>query len=397
MQFVEPFLLWGALAVAIPVAIHFWHQKQGKTLPWAATQWLIKKQQQQSRGFRLDNVPLLIIRCLLLILLAFLLAQPILNWFQQPPAIQKVHLVQPSQAVADNYKFELTDARKKGEKVIWADERLSEMDDKPIAGQPFTRFSTLQLQTAINRLDTKNTELHLYLVNNQKLAGVPAISVPAKFSLHTVVDSSAQPRPYLVVKNERKLFINRTGKLVSLPTLDPTLKFKSAPAHSGPIAVLLRYQKAQEQQTVKAAVAALADVYGFDFSIDEKLTPNRSYDWILTDKQPLKPSVQTLYTVSDMAQIDGQTNVTFTNESLTPQTSDRAATGQLPEWLGLQLLHHYGLSLTNASLSASDLKFLFVPTNKPTTEQHAGIQHGLFLLFVSLLAVERWIALTKNA
>ncbi|ADB37372.1 BatA domain-containing protein [Spirosoma linguale] len=397
MQFVEPFLLWGALAVSIPVAIHFWHQKQGKPLPWAATQWLIEKQQQQSRGFRLDNVPLLIIRCLLLILLAFLLAQPILNWFQQPPAIQKVHLVQPSQAVADNYKFELTDARKKGEKVIWADERLSELDDKPINGQPSTRFSALKLQTAINRLDTKNTELHLYLINSQKLADVPVISVPAKFSLHTAVDSAAQPRPYLVVKNEQKMFINRTGKLVSLPTLDPTLKFQSVPVHSGPIAVLLSYQKAQEQQTVKAALAALSDVYGFDFSIDDKPASNRSYDWILTDKLPSKPSPQTFYTLSGMAQLDGQANVMFTNESLTPQTSDRAATGQLPEWLGLQLLHHYELGLTNASLSNRDLQSLFVPTNKPTTEQQAGIQHGLLLLFVCLLAVERWIALTKNA
>ncbi|UFH51893.1 BatA domain-containing protein [Spirosoma sp. KNUC1025] len=113
MQFIEPVLLWGALAVAIPVAIHFWHQKRGKLLPWAATQWLTESQQQQSRGLRLDNILLLIIRCLLLILLAILLAQPILNWFAKPPIIQKVHLVQPSASVANNFRFELTEAQKK--------------------------------------------------------------------------------------------------------------------------------------------------------------------------------------------------------------------------------------------------------------------------------------------
>ena len=79
-----------------------------------------EKQQQQSRGLRLDNILLLIVRCLLLILLAILLAQPILNWFNRPPVIQKVHLVQPVQRLADNFKFELTDAQKKGEKVVWA-------------------------------------------------------------------------------------------------------------------------------------------------------------------------------------------------------------------------------------------------------------------------------------
>ncbi|GAB3015712.1 BatA domain-containing protein [Spirosoma pulveris] len=397
MQFVEPFLLWGALAVTIPVAIHFWHQKQGKPLPWAATQWLIEKQQQQSRGLRLDNIPLLLVRCLLLILLAVLLAQPIIGWFQQKPTIQKVHLVQPDKAVADNYKFELTEARKKGEKVIWVDDRLSAMNDAPFTGQQAKRFGPLPLQTAINSLDIKHIELHLYLVNSQKLADVPAITVPASFRLHTVVDSSGQLRPYLVVKNDRKLFVNRIGKLVSLPALDPTGKFQSTPVHSGPINVLVGYQNLREQQTVKASLAALSDVYAFDFSIDEKPTPNRHYDWILTDKLPARPSTQTLYTVSGVAQIDGQPNITFTNETLTPQTSDRAATGQLPEWLGVQLLHHYGLGSLDEPLGPKDLQSLFIPTTKPTTEQQAGIQQALLLVFIGLLAAERWIALTKNA
>src|SRR5678815_3909118 len=74
----EPYKLWGALAVAIPIAIHFWHRKQGKLLPWAATGWLEEKQQQQSRGLRLDDRWLLLVRCLLVVLLAILLAQPIL-------------------------------------------------------------------------------------------------------------------------------------------------------------------------------------------------------------------------------------------------------------------------------------------------------------------------------
>ncbi|GAB2541908.1 BatA domain-containing protein [Spirosoma aerophilum] len=397
MQFVEPFLLWGVLAVAIPVVIHFWHQKQGKPLPWAATQWLLEKQNQQSRGLRLDNIPLLIIRCLLLVLLAFLLAQPVLNWFLQPPTIQKVHLVQPSKAVADNYRFELGEAQKKGEKVVWADDQLSELNDKPYPFQPSTRFNPLQLQTAINRLDTKNTELHLYLVNSRKLADVPAISVPTTFRLHTVVDSSGQLRPYLVVKNDRKLFLNRAGKLVSVPALDPSLRFQSTPVHTGPIAVLLRYQNPQEQKTVKAALAALTDVYALDFSVDEEPVPNRSYNWILTDKAPAVPSPQTLYTISGTGPIDGQPNMTFANESLTPQTSDRAATGQLPEWLGTQFLHHYGSGLATGPVSSKDLESLFVFISKPKTEQHAGLQNALLLVFIGLLAVERWLALTKNA
>ena len=397
MPFVEPSLLWGALAVTIPVAVHFWHQKRGKPLPWAATQWLTEKQQQQSRGLRLDNIRLLIVRCLLLVLLAILLAQPILNWFTQPPPIQKVHLVQANTAVTDNFKFEITNALKKGERAMWATNKLVPITDYLSLPESTTPFSALGLQTAINQVDTKNTELHIYLVNNQPLANVPAITVPARFQLHTVVDSTSQLRPYLVVKNDRKLFINRAGRLISVPVLDPTLKFQSAPVHSGPIRVLLGYQNGRELQTVKAALTALTDIYGLDLTVDSTPSPNRSYTWILTDQPPVKPPPQTLYIVSGIESSAGAANVFFTNETLTPQTSERVATGQLPEWLGEQLLRYYGLETNHLPLSQQDLKTLFVTSGKPTTAQHTGIQSTLLLFFVILLALERWLALTKNA
>lgn len=397
MPFVEPILLWGALAVIIPVIIHFWHQKQGKPLPWAATQWLTEKQQQQSRGFRLDNVLLLIIRSLLLILLAILLAQPLLNWFTQPPAVQKVHLVQPSSAVADNFKFELTEASKKGEKVVWADDHLTKMDDKPYSFQPSTRFDPLRLQTSINQVDAKTDELHLYVSTSQTLADIPAITVPAKFQLHTVVDSANQPRAYLAVKNNKKLFINKAGTLTSSPALDPAVKFQSEPMHSGAIRTLLNYRNDRERQTVKAALAALTDVYGLDLAIDEKPTPNQAYDWELTDQLPTKPSPRTLLIVSGDLQPTSLPNVIFTNDILTPQTSERVENGQLPEWLGEQLIRYYGLQTNVQPLGKHDLQPVFIPTTKPTTAQHASLQNALFLLFIVLVVVERWLALTKNA
>ena len=397
MNFIESVLLWGALAVIIPITIHFWHQKQGKPLPWAATQWLTEKQQQQSRGLRLDNIPLLIIRCLLLILLAFLLAQPILNWFHQPPTIQKVHLVEPNPVVSDNFRFELTEALKKGERVIWANENAEPVTTQLLSPEKTLSFNPLRLQSSINRIDPKNTELHLYISTNSALADVPAITVPARFHLHTVVDSANRPRAYLALKNNGKLFINRAGKLISNPVLDPTLKFTSAPAHSGPIRVLLNYRNGAERQTIKAALAALTDVYGFDFTIDEKPLSNLFYDVLLTDESPVTFSSRTLYIISESGQQATLPNVIFADEVLTPQTSERVSTGQLPEWLGEQLVNFYGIDSNRAPLNQRDLRALFVPSAKPTTAQQAGIQNALLLLFIVLLLLERWLALTKNA
>lgn len=397
MSFIEPALLWGTLAVLVPVVIHFWHQKQGKLLPWAATQWLVEKQQQQSRGFRIDNVLLLIVRCLLLILLAFLLAQPLLNWLRQTPVVQKVHLVQPSSVVADNFKFELNEALKQGEKIYWVEsqpEPLAENRTPPTNGEV---FNPLTLQSAIHQVDAKNTELHLYLSTNQALASVPAISVPTRFKLHTITDSAVQSNVFLVGKDNRKLFINRAGKLTSSPVLDPSLKFQPNPTHSGPIRTLIAYRNVRERQTVKAALAALTDVYGLDLALDEQQKPDQTYDWVLTDQLPAKPASQTLYIMSGAFGRSMLPNVIFVNESLTPQTSERVESGELPEWLGEQMLRHYGFAQPIQPLSQQDLNALFVPTTKPTTEQQASLQNGMLLVFIGLLLFERWLALTKNA
>ncbi|GAB4032641.1 BatA domain-containing protein [Spirosoma gilvum] len=397
MTFIEPVILWGTLAVAVPIAIHFWHQKQGKLLPWAATQWLLEKQQQQSRGLRLDNLLLLIVRCILVILLAVLLAQPIVNWASQKPTITKTHLVQPSPAITDNFRFELAEALRKGERVIWANPTLESVETDLKLPQSSESFGPLDLQTAINQATKPNTELHLYIGSNQALTDVPAITVPARFKLHSVVDSTRQPRPYLTVKNDRKLFVNRAGRLVSSPTLDPALKYQPEPVHSGPIRTLLAYKNVREQQTVKASLAALTDVYGLDLRVDEKSVSGQTYDWVLTDQVPLNPSPKTLYTMSGTVQRPALDNVITTDDVLTPQTSGRVENGQLPEWLGELLVRHYGLASTTQPLSHQDLTALFIPTTKPQTEQQAGLQNALFLLVLVIIGVERWLALTKNA
>ena len=385
MTFIEPCLLWGSLAVAIPVALHFWHQKRGKILPWAATQWLTGRNQQQSRGLRLDNVLLLLLRCLLLLLLAVLLAQPVLNWLKKRTAIQQIHLVQPNVLVTNNFRFELDEARKKGEKVVMVDKV----------------FNPLILQTVINKLLSEHTELHLYLVNNQALADVPTITVPAQFRLHTVVDSTDKPRSYLALTDDRRLYIDQNGKLTSTATPDPTLRFQTAPVHSEPIRVWLDYRSKPAQQTVRASLNALTDVYALPLSIDEQKTTSAFYDWVLTDR--LRPvsepatNPKTLYVISGTGATPTTDNVVYTAETLTPQTSELVAGGQLPEWLGEQLVRHYGLITNQLPLSQQALNALFVSSTKPNQLKQAGVQNALTLLFVVLLLLERWISLTKNA
>ncbi|HLL94871.1 MAG TPA: hypothetical protein VK404_07830, partial [Spirosoma sp.] len=201
--------------------------------------------------------------------------------------------------------------------------------------------------------------------------------------------------------NGKRLFIDSKGKLNSMATPDPLLSFQALPAHSGPIRVRLDYKSAAERQTIRAALNALANVYSLPLLIEEKKAANEPYDWILTDRSistgELTQNPKTLFTVSGIGQTPTSGNVVFTPEMLSPQTSELVAGGQLPEWLGEQLIHHFGLIIDSTPLSQQALKSLFVTSAKQNRTQHAGIQNALTLLCIVLLIIERWIALTKNA
>ncbi|RYE22843.1 MAG: hypothetical protein EOP42_23935 [Sphingobacteriaceae bacterium] len=81
LQLINPFWLWATAAIIVPIAIHLWHIKTGKTLKVGSIALLGESARQSSRSFKITNWPLLLLRCLLLLLLAFLLTGPL--WQKQ--------------------------------------------------------------------------------------------------------------------------------------------------------------------------------------------------------------------------------------------------------------------------------------------------------------------------
>ncbi|MFO0863124.1 MAG: BatA domain-containing protein [Gemmataceae bacterium] len=77
MNFLAPYMLWGAAAVGIPIAIHFFFRSRYRTVPWAAMKFLLTSIEQTSRRLRFQELLLLVSRCVLLALLAFAMARPI--------------------------------------------------------------------------------------------------------------------------------------------------------------------------------------------------------------------------------------------------------------------------------------------------------------------------------
>ena len=77
--FLAGWMLWWSLAGLIPIALHFWFQRQRREIPWAAMQFLLAALQKQSRRIRLQQLILLLIRVAILVLLAIATAQPFLS------------------------------------------------------------------------------------------------------------------------------------------------------------------------------------------------------------------------------------------------------------------------------------------------------------------------------
>ncbi len=77
MAFGNPLLLWGLLAVAVPLAIHLLHRRRAKTLLFPAIDFILRSRKAVQRRFRLKQILLLVLRCLLVGAAAFAAARPL--------------------------------------------------------------------------------------------------------------------------------------------------------------------------------------------------------------------------------------------------------------------------------------------------------------------------------
>ena len=74
--FINPALLIGGLAVLAPIIIWLLTRFRYRTIDWAALVFLQRALKKQQRRLRLENLILLLIRCLLILLFAVALARP---------------------------------------------------------------------------------------------------------------------------------------------------------------------------------------------------------------------------------------------------------------------------------------------------------------------------------
>ncbi|MEK6234661.1 MAG: BatA domain-containing protein, partial [Planctomycetales bacterium] len=68
--------LGGSLLIASPIIIHLLNKRRFRTVDWAAMDFLIQADKRNRKRIRLENLLLLLLRCLLVLLIALLVARP---------------------------------------------------------------------------------------------------------------------------------------------------------------------------------------------------------------------------------------------------------------------------------------------------------------------------------
>jgi len=78
MQLVNPIFLWALTGLSIPIGIHLLSRKEGKVIRLGSLRHVHETSTQQFRGIRLNEILLLILRCLLIVLFTLILSG--LHW-----------------------------------------------------------------------------------------------------------------------------------------------------------------------------------------------------------------------------------------------------------------------------------------------------------------------------
>jgi uncharacterized membrane protein len=80
LPFLNPWLLLATLGVAVPIAIHLLNRHRYRKVEWAAMELLRRSVRMRSRKLRIEDLLLLLLRCLAVLLLALAVARPTTKW-----------------------------------------------------------------------------------------------------------------------------------------------------------------------------------------------------------------------------------------------------------------------------------------------------------------------------
>jgi uncharacterized membrane protein len=197
--FFNPWMLFGGLAIGIPILIHLLNKRRFKIVDWAAMDFLFEADKKNRRRVQVENLILLLLRCLAMLLGALMLARPFLpssvaNVMQQTQQIERVLLIDDSlsqrvlvdsvpalQKTQENVKEMLSKFANDPETEDWLTVYLTSNPTQPLLdNKPLTENVLAELSQTIDQIECSDqvadysvslSELSRYLQGKRENVG----------------------------------------------------------------------------------------------------------------------------------------------------------------------------------------------------------------------------------
>jgi hypothetical protein len=384
MEFLQPILLWGLLGLSVPILIHLWNGKKGKLVAWAAMHWLQEQDNQSSKSIRIDQILILILRLLLILMLVFLLAQMLVKGLGKSETGEVIHLVQPDKKVTEDFRFELEQAFERGEKVLLADEDLTQIESLDEINQPVLN-QLYKIQKSLNELPENTEKLNLYLSNSDRLISSEFLYSPVKPVLFLSENQEEKEVGEFIQSGSGNVgFVNQEGQLtfadqVPNPAAKAVWEGAEIPWFSAEL-------QESEQAYLEASLSAISEVYPLNFGKSE----NRDNAiLILTNYYPDSVDSKKLYFLTDHRGLSKHENVVALSGSVNSTQSELVQTGKLPELIVENLMLHLGLKRKEMPISQAQLQSRFQISIPEKSGDKGNMQTILLALLVLTFAAER--------
>lgn len=379
-------MLWGLAAIAAPILIHFWNQKKATTVNWAAMKWLVESQKLKAKGFRFEDLLLLLLRILAFVLLALILSKPLMDYFGKSSgeSVGKIHILAKDKTTLESYKFELNEALSKNEAVYWIDDLTKKIDKiESDITEKETELSDIQNITRNTKLDFSKNTLCLYLPKNIDILSNPNVFLPENRKLYFA--NKAISHESKAMSAQEYIYVNEQNSLVK-SSIIPSKKLITKKE----IKIGIATKNEEEKQSLIAAFEAIKEVYGFPFVYSDQNSEIVIGDKILANTKNAELIIQT----EGWPKTDAK--VVSLNENLSIPNSTVVYRAELPEKILEILLKHYQLADSKAELSKQQLSNVFRTNKAQSSNNKMIIDKYLSMLLIGIVLTERWISLKNN-
>ena len=430
MIFLNPAYLWALLGLAVPVAIHLWSRKEGRTIKIGSIELLREKDPKRSSSISPNEFWLLLLRMLAITLLVFILAEPRLTAKTESSPI--TYLVEPSLLSQEDVVAILDTLDPEAVRLLqpgfpkYQNENLKEVVKTPHYWQLAAEMDVLKTDSIVvftralvsglkGKRPPINQNINWVIINPEE-TGTSLLSARMKGD-EVVLTSVAGDHQILKFEEERLslssegLNVNAFGDSLSVTRGGTTSQF---PLHKAdPIKILLVHNDSlnDEIRILQATYSAIGEYLEQTVEVDivqeenipEEIDAYSTLIW-LNNKQVMKTEVSTIIYRPDslansLLEESSNPNQYYLTQPLDPEN---IIEHNFPEKLLdlLQLDKNLEEKLPFFDKRVIDLKelqpVLSEGISKKNIVESSGFSHYLWLILLAVLLAERGLAYLRK-